>query len=112
MPSTEQRVNKCPIRETRHPPAPDSSHARWNLAVRRAFLGRCLPFQPGTVMAASRVFAFEVEHIQAMEKAFDAVCGRLELSTRTEDRGSELVALRIIELVMAGGRDAGRLPAR
>jgi hypothetical protein len=62
-------------------------------------------------MAASRVFAFEVEHIQAMEKAFDAVCGRLELSTRTEDRGSELVALRIIELVMAGERNAERLTA-
>jgi hypothetical protein len=63
-------------------------------------------------MPSSRVFAFEVEHIQAMDKAFDAVCGRLELSTRTGDRASELVALKIIELVMAGERSAERLTAR
>jgi hypothetical protein len=55
-------------------------------------------------MAASRVFAFEVEHIRAMDKAFDAVCGRLELSTRTGDRAAELVALKLIQLVMAGER--------
>jgi hypothetical protein len=64
------------------------------------------------MMAVSHIFAFAVEHIQAMDKAFDAVCGRLELSTRTGDRGSELVALKIIELVMAGERNAERLTAR
>jgi hypothetical protein len=63
-------------------------------------------------MAVSHIFAYEVEHIQAMDKAFDAVCGRLELSTRTGERGSELVALKIIELVMAGERNAERLTAR
>ena len=63
-------------------------------------------------MAVSHIFAYEVEHIQAMDKAFDAVCGRLELPTRTGDRGSELVALKIIELVMAGERNAERLTAR
>ena len=49
-------------------------------------------------MAVSHIFAFEVEHIQAMDEAFDAVCGTRELSTRTGDRASELVAVRIIEL--------------
>jgi hypothetical protein len=63
-------------------------------------------------MAVSHIFAYEVEHIQAMDKAFDAVCGRLELSTRTGERGSELVALKIIELVIAGERSAERLTAR
>jgi hypothetical protein len=63
-------------------------------------------------MPASRNFAFEVEHIQAMDKAFDAVCGTLELSTLTGDRASELVALRIIELAMAGERNVERLTAR
>jgi hypothetical protein len=57
-------------------------------------------------------FAFEVEHIQAMDKAFDAVCGRLELSTRPGDRASELVAQRIIELAVAGERNADRLTVR
>ena len=63
-------------------------------------------------MAASHIFAYEIEHIQAMDKAFDAVCGRLELYTRTGDRGSELVARKIIELVMAGERNAERLTVR
>jgi hypothetical protein len=59
--------------------------------------------------AASRNFAFEVEHIQSMHKAFDAVCARLELSTGTGDRLTELVASRIIELAMAGEWNAERL---
>jgi hypothetical protein len=61
---------------------------------------------------ASRNFAFEPEHIQAMHKAFDAVCPRLRLSTATGDRVTELVALRIIELAVAGERNAERLTAR
>jgi hypothetical protein len=47
-----------------------------------------------------------------MHKAFDAVCARLELSMGTGDHVTELVGLRIIELAMAGERDANRLIAR
>jgi hypothetical protein len=57
-------------------------------------------------------FAFEPEHIHAMHRAFGAVCAKLQLSTGAEDQVAELVALRIIELSMAGERDANRLPAR
>jgi hypothetical protein len=62
--------------------------------------------------AASRNFAFEVDHIQSVHKAFHAVCARLELSTGAGDRVTELVGQRIIELAMAGERDASRLTAR
>ena len=62
--------------------------------------------------ATSRNFAFEVEHIQSMHKAFDAACARLELSTGTGDRLTELVASRIIELAMDGEWNAERLTAR
>jgi hypothetical protein len=61
---------------------------------------------------ASRTFAFEPEHIQAMHKAFDAVCAKLELSTGTGVQVAELVASRIIELAAAGERNADRLTAR
>jgi hypothetical protein len=74
---------------------------------------RSMPaFHLGTVMSASRVFVFETEHVQAMDEAFDAVCGRLELSSRSGDHGSELVARRIIELAIAGERNADRLIVR
>ena len=54
---------------------------------------------------------FEPEHIEAMRKAFDAACPRLELSVGTGDHETELVARRIIELARAGERDANRLAA-
>jgi hypothetical protein len=47
-----------------------------------------------------------------MHRAFDAVCARLELSTGTGERVTELVAWRIMELARAGERDANRLTAR
>jgi hypothetical protein len=47
-----------------------------------------------------------------MYKAFDAACARLELSTGTGDQITEAVALRIIELAIAGEREANRLAAR
>jgi len=47
-----------------------------------------------------------------MHKAFDAACARLELSTGTGDRLTELVASRIIELAMDGEWNAERLTAR
>jgi hypothetical protein len=40
------------------------------------------------------------------------VCAKLELSTGTGDRLTELVASRIIELAMAGEWNAERLTAR
>jgi hypothetical protein len=61
---------------------------------------------------ASNIFAYEPEHIQAMHKAFEAVCAKLELSTAAVDQVTELVALRIMELARAGERDANRLTAR
>ena len=48
---------------------------------------------------ASSISAYEPEHIQAMHRAFDAVCAKLELSM-------------IIELGRAGEQDANRLTAR
>jgi hypothetical protein len=61
---------------------------------------------------ASRTFAFEPEHIQAMHKAFEAVCARLRLSVGSGDRVPELVGRKIIELARAGEHDAERLTAR
>jgi hypothetical protein len=60
---------------------------------------------------APQPFAFEPEHIEAMRQAFDAVCASLELSTGTGDQKTELIARRIIELAIAGERDANRLAA-
>jgi hypothetical protein len=62
--------------------------------------------------ASSRTFAFEPEHIQAMHRAFDVACAKLQLSLGSGDRVTELVAVRIIELAVAGERDADRLTAR
>jgi hypothetical protein len=59
---------------------------------------------------ASRTFAFEHERIEAMRKAFDDTCARLELSIGTGDHKTELVARRII--ARAGERDANKLTAR
>jgi hypothetical protein len=62
--------------------------------------------------AAPHTLTFEPEHIEAMAKAFDAACARLELSTGSGDHKTELVARRIIELGTAGERNAERLTAR
>ena len=62
--------------------------------------------------ASSRTFAFEPEHIQAMHRAFGAVCAKLQLSTDTGVKVTELVAAKIIELAVAGERNADRLTAR
>jgi len=59
-----------------------------------------------------RTLTFEPNHIQAMRKAFDAVCARLELSAGREDQATELVALKIIELARAGDGNAETLAAR
>jgi hypothetical protein len=48
---------------------------------------------------ASHTFAFEPEHIQAMDEAFDAVCVKLQLSMGSEDRMTELVGEKIICLL-------------
>jgi hypothetical protein len=45
-------------------------------------------------------------------KRAQAVCVKLQLSMGSKDRVTELVALRIIELAMAGERNADRLTAR
>jgi hypothetical protein len=61
---------------------------------------------------ASRTFAFEPEHIQAMHRAFEVVCARLQLSVGSGNCVTELVARKIIELARAGEHDADRLTAR
>jgi hypothetical protein len=61
---------------------------------------------------ARHTFTFEPDHIEAMRRAFDAACTKLELSTGSGDQKTELVARRIIELARAGERDANRLAAR
>ena len=58
-----------------------------------------------------RTLTFEPNHIQAMRKAFDAVCARLELSAGREDQATELVALKIIELARAGDGNTETLTA-
>ena len=59
---------------------------------------------------APHTLAFDPEHIEAMRKAFDVACARLELSIGTGDHKTELVARRII--ARAGERDANKLTAR
>jgi hypothetical protein len=61
---------------------------------------------------ASRNFAFEPAHIQAMHKAFDAVCIELQLSMASDDKLTELVGEKVIELAMAGERNVETLAAR
>jgi hypothetical protein len=47
-----------------------------------------------------------------MHKAFDAVCVKLQLSMASEDKLTELVGEKVIELARAGERTADRLTAR
>jgi hypothetical protein len=47
-----------------------------------------------------------------MHKAFDAVCVKLQLSMASEDKLTELVGEKVIELARAGERNADRLTAR
>jgi len=61
---------------------------------------------------SSHNFAFEPEHIQAMHWAFEAVCVTLQLSMGSDDKVTELVALKVIELAVTGERNADRLTAR
>jgi hypothetical protein len=61
---------------------------------------------------ASRNFAFEPEQIRVMQWAFEAVCVKLQLAMGSEDRVTELVGDKIIELATAGERNPDRLTAR
>jgi hypothetical protein len=61
---------------------------------------------------ASRNFDFEPAHIQAMHRAFDAVCVKLQLSMASEDKLTELVEEKVIELAAAGDRNMETLTAR
>jgi hypothetical protein len=47
-----------------------------------------------------------------MHRAFEAVCARLQLSVGSGDRVTELVGRTIIELALAGERNADRITAR
>ena len=47
-----------------------------------------------------------------MHRAFEAVCGTLQLSMASDDKVTELVGEKIIELATAGERNADRLTAR
>ena len=61
---------------------------------------------------SSHNFAFEPEHVQAMHRAFEAVCVTLQLSMGSEDKVTELVGEKIIELAVTGERNPDRLTAR
>jgi hypothetical protein len=52
--------------------------------------------------------AFEQDVIDAMSRAFDAVCERLTIP-ETADAPREMIAMRIVELASKGERDAERL---
>jgi hypothetical protein len=43
------------------------------------------------IKPASRTFAFEPEHVQAMHRAFETVCVTLQLSLASDDKVTELV---------------------
>jgi hypothetical protein len=62
---------------------------------------------------ASRNFAFEPEQIRPMQRAFEAACAALGLLfIGLGDCLTELLGRKIIELAMAGDKDADRLTAR
>jgi hypothetical protein len=90
---TYLRAQSCTVRNGGGRPTPD--------------VGSSLMIRP-----ASRTFAFELEHVQAMHWAFEAVCAKLQLSTAAEDQMTELVGEKIIELAVTGEHDADRLAAR
>jgi hypothetical protein len=46
-----------------------------------------------------------------MHKAFDAVCVKLQLSIASEDKLTELVGEKVIELARAGERNVDKLTA-
>jgi hypothetical protein len=54
--------------------------------------------------------SFGPDQLQAMAEAFEAVCRELRLS-RVNDRATEFVALKIVDLARAGERDQTNLTA-
>jgi hypothetical protein len=64
------------------------------------------------IRPASHTFAFAPEHVQAMQSAYEAVCAKLQLSMGSEDRVTELVGEKIIEVAKTGEHDADKLAAR
>jgi hypothetical protein len=67
---------------------------------------------PLMTTCASRTFAFEHEHIQAMDEAFTLCASSSSSRWGWEDRVTELVGDKIIELATAGERNPDRLTAR
>jgi hypothetical protein len=53
--------------------------------------------------------SFDPEHVQVMLSAFDGACAKLHL--RKSDQMTEPVALKIVDLAMAGEGDPDRLIA-
>ncbi len=62
-------------------------------------------------MSGPYFFIFEADTIEAMRRAFEEVCGTLQL-TKTGDRPRALVASKIFELAKAGEHDTARLASR
>ena len=67
---------------------------------------------PTYYLDGGRVVHFRAEHVQAMHRAFEAVCVTLQLSMASDDKVTELVGEKIIELARAGERNPDRLTAR
>jgi hypothetical protein len=61
--------------------------------------------------ADQRNVFFNFEQVEAMHAAFVAACATLKLCVGVADRATELVALKIIDLALAGECDKDKLTA-
>jgi hypothetical protein len=62
----------------------------------------------GATMPFSK-YNIDPEHIEAMRAAFHRVCGILQLNCDADDPMTEIVAMKIVGLAMAGELDPERL---
>jgi hypothetical protein len=67
-------------------------------------------FAGGNPMSRQGFFIFQVETIDAMRRAFEEVCGALQL--RKDEPSSALAAERILQLAKEGERDPALLASR
>jgi hypothetical protein len=64
--------------------------------------------EKGATMPFS-TYGVDIEEIEAMRAAFHRVCDVLQLNGDTDDRITELVVMKIIELAKSGELDPERL---
>jgi hypothetical protein len=83
--------------------------------IRRRILHHPAPLRPlkaagGNRMSHQSFFIFQAETIEAMRRAFEEVCGNLQL--RKGEPSSALAAERIFQLAKEGERDPALLASR